>query len=77
MCIVLTCESAYDVINVEINLSFLTKVFSDMTKLSGQKLNYHKNEKSFKDEIKRFCIIFKRTFNEANKTKSKKGESST
>ena len=70
MYIVIACQPVYGVINFEINLSFLTKLFSHMTKMSGQKLNHLETEKGFKDEIKSFFIIFKRTFIEANKTKS-------
>ena len=70
MYIVIACQPVYGVINFEINLSFLTKLFPHMTKMSGQKLNHLETEKGFKDEIKSFFIIFKRTFIEANKTKS-------
>ena len=39
-----------DVINFEINHSFLIKQFFRMTKKSRQKFKYFKNEKSFQDE---------------------------
>ena len=38
----------------EINLIFLIKPFSYMTKKARQKFKYLKSEKSFKDEIKNF-----------------------
>ena len=44
-----------DVINFEINHSFLIKAFFYITKMSGQKCNYLKNKKSFLHEIKSIC----------------------
>ena len=41
-----------DVINFEINLIFLFKPFSYMTKKSRQKFKYLDNEKSFQGEVK-------------------------
>ena len=41
------CCQVCDVINFEIKLTFLIKQFSDMTKKSGKKFKYLKNEKSF------------------------------
>ena len=47
MCIVIICCPVCDVINFEINQSFLIKPFFFITKMSGQKCKYLKNEKSF------------------------------
>ena len=52
MCIVIICCPVCDVIYFQINLSFLIKPFFYITKKSGQKCKYLKNEKSFKHEIK-------------------------
>ena len=41
------CLSVCDVINFEINLLFLIKLFFNMTKNSWQKFKYIENEKSF------------------------------
>ena len=60
MCIVITCCLVYDVMNFEINHTFLIKPFYCITRKSGQKCKYLKNEKSFSHEIKKhFFIIFK------------------
>ena len=44
MCIVIICQPDYDVIDFEINLLFLIKPFSCMTKMSKQKFNYLEKE---------------------------------
>ena len=48
ICIVITCCPVWDVINFEINLSFLLKPFFSVTKKSGQIFKYLRNEKSIK-----------------------------
>ena len=58
MCIVIVYFLVCDVIHVEIYLSFVVKQFSYMTKKSGQKFKYFKNEKWFHVEIKPFLISF-------------------
>ena len=40
-------DCLFDVINLEINLIFLIKLFCYMTKKSRQKFKYLENEKSF------------------------------
>ena len=50
------------VIHVEIYLSFVIKQFSYMTKKSGQKFKYLKNEKWFHVEIKTISHQFFRAF---------------
>ena len=45
-CIVIICCPAFDAINFEIDHSFLIKPFFYITKKSGQKCKYLKNEKS-------------------------------
>ena len=55
------CFPGCDVINFEINLTFLIKPFLYTTKKSGQKFKYFDNEKDFKVKQKAFfiiCIIF-------------------
>ena len=52
ICIAVVCFPGCDIINLEINLIFLTKK-------SSQKWKYLKNEKSFQGEQKVFYIIFK------------------
>ena len=47
VCIAIVCLPGCDVIDFEINLIFLTKPFSYMTKKSRHKLKYLQNEKSF------------------------------
>ena len=47
MCILIICCPVCDVINLEINLSSLYKPFSYLTKKSGQKCKYLKDEESF------------------------------
>ena len=68
MCIVIVYFSGCNVIKFEINLSFLIKPFSHMTKKSGHKKNkYLKNKKSFEGKINSNFPRFYRTFIEANK----------
>ena len=57
MCIAIVCWPFCDVISFEINLFFLIKRFSYLTKISRQKVKYLEREKSFQGEIK---SIFKR-----------------
>ena len=45
--IVVICFPVYDVVNFEINLSFLIKPIFYMAKKSGQKFKYLKSEKGF------------------------------
>ena len=47
MYIVIICVQVSDVVNFEINVSFLIKSFSYMTKKLGQKLKHLKNKKGF------------------------------
>ena len=47
MCIAIVCWPGCDVINFNINLIFLIKLFLYMTKMSRQKLKHLENEKSF------------------------------
>ena len=58
-----------DVINFEINHSFLIKAFFYITKMSGQKCNYLKNKKRFLHEIKSICHHSQKDFVEVNKDK--------
>ena len=41
------CLPVCEVINFTVNLGFLIKLFSCMTKTSGQKIKYLENKKSF------------------------------
>ena len=52
MCISFVCLPGCNVIHFEINLSFLIKPFSYMTRKSRQKFKYFENEKRFYGEIK-------------------------
>ena len=54
MCIVVICFPVYDAINCEINLVFLIKLFSYVTKKSGQKFKYLKKEKWNKKHFSSF-----------------------
>ena len=56
ICIAMVCFPGCDIINFEINLIFLIKLFFYLTKMSRQKFKYLEIEKSFLDEI---FIIFK------------------
>ena len=62
MCIVIICFLDYDVINFEINLSFLVKQFFFVTIKSGQKFKYLKNEKSFFRWNKKQFLSFLKEF---------------
>ena len=62
MCIVITCCLVYDVMNFEINHTFLIKPFYCITRKSGQKCKYLKNEKSFSHEIKNIFSSFLKCF---------------
>ena len=59
MYIVIICFSVCNIINFEINLSFLIKSFSYKTKKSEQKLKYLQKKKTFKVKWKVFFITFK------------------
>ena len=60
MCILIIFSPVCDVINLEINLSFLIKPFFYITKTSRQKFKYPKSEKSHeKKKQKNFSINFK------------------
>ena len=59
MYIVIICRPVYDVINFEINNSFLIKQFFCITKISNQKRKYLTNGKSFQHEMKSIFISFK------------------
>ena len=52
MCFAIVCLPGCDVINFEIKLIMLIKLFLYMTKKSRQKIKYLENEKSFWSEIK-------------------------
>ena len=52
MCVVVICFPGCDVINLEINLIFLIKLFFFMNKISRQNFKDLDNEKSFQGEIK-------------------------
>ena len=67
MNIVIICCPVCDVINFAINPRFLIKPFFNMTKKSGPKCKYLKNERNFQHEIKSIFHHFKRAFIETNK----------
>ena len=60
------CFPGCDVINFEINLTFLIKLFFYITKKSRHKFKYLQNEKSFSGEIKSIFHLFKRAFSRQN-----------
>ena len=62
MRIAIVYEPGSDVINFEINLIFLIKPFSYMTKKSREKFKYLANEKSFQGEIECIFHLFWRDF---------------
>ena len=53
------CLPFYELMNFEINVNFLIKPFSYMTKMWGQKLKYWKKKIAFQMKWKTFFIIFK------------------
>ena len=55
MCIVITCRQVCAVMNLKINLSFLTRSVFYITKKSGQKCKYLKNEQSLHEIKSVFC----------------------
>ena len=59
MLVVIVSLSVCDVINFEINLSFIIKPLFYMTKNSGQKSKYLKNKKSISHKIKNIFHDFK------------------
>ena len=50
MCIAIACQPGCDVINFEINLVFLTKLFYYMTKCKDKNLNILRTKRAFKVE---------------------------
>ena len=58
MCTENVCQPGCDVIGFEINLIFLIKPFSYMTKELRQKFKYLENEKTFSGEIKSIFHLF-------------------
>ena len=62
MCIAFVCQPGCVVIDFEVNLIFLIKPFSYITKMPIQKFKYLENKKSFKGEIKNIFHLFKRAF---------------
>ena len=60
VCIVIICCPFCEVINLEINVSFLTKPLFYITKKSGQKCKYLKNkQRAFNMKWKAFLVAFK------------------
>ena len=61
MCVAIVCKPGYDVINFELNLTFLIKSFLYMTKKSRHKFKYLEKGKRFQGEIKKkiFFLVFK------------------
>ena len=60
MCIAIACFASFDVINFQINLTFLIKPFFNMTKMSRPKLNILRIKRAFKVKWKAFFIMSKR-----------------
>ena len=58
MCMIIVSLSGFVVINFEINIIFLIKPFSCMTKRSRQKFQCLQNKNNFQSEIKRFFFPF-------------------
>ena len=78
MCIASICCPVCDVINSEINLSFLIKPFFYITKKSQQKCKYLRNgKKAFRVKKKTFLIILKGLQKKKKKKFFLKGESPT
>ena len=50
MCIAIACQPGCDVINFEVNLVFLTKLFYYMTKCKDKNLNILRTKRAFKME---------------------------
>ena len=48
ICIVIVCYPCCDIANFETSLSFLMKLFQNMTEKSGHKVQYFENKKAFK-----------------------------
>ena len=57
MCVAIVCKPGYDVINFELNLTFLVKSFLYMTKKSRHKFKYLEKRKRFQGEIKKIKSI--------------------
>ena len=64
MSIAIFCKRGCDVMNFEINLIFLMKLFFNMTKTSTQKRKYLENEELSRWNIMHFSL-FQRAFNGA------------
>ena len=75
MGIVIVFFPGWDLIKFEINLSFLSKPFSHMTKKVRTKFKYLKNKDSFEGKMKISFPHFYRTFIKVNKKISLEGES--
>ena len=66
ICILLLCFPGCDVVNFEINLTFLIKRLFYMTKNSRQKFEYLENKKSLGGEIRSIFHYFHRAFSGQN-----------
>ena len=62
MCILIIFSPVCDVINLEINLSFLIKPFFYITKKSRQKFKYPKSEKSHEKKKKKLFPSILKSF---------------
>ena len=76
MCIVIICCPVCEVINVEVNHSFLIKPFSYITKKSEKIVNISRTKTAFNMKQKEFFIIL-RVFIEVNETNFLEDESPT
>ena len=76
MCIVIICCSVCEVINFEVNLSFLIKLFSYITKRSEKIVNISRRKTAFNMKQKESFIIL-RVFIEVNETNFLEDESPT
>ena len=59
LCIAIVCFPGCDVINFEINFTFLINPLSFLTKKSSQKFKHLENENSFYSETKRISHLLK------------------
>ena len=76
MCIVIICCPVCEVINFEVNLSFLIKLFSYITKRSEKIVNISRRKTAFNMKQKESFIIL-RVFIEVNETNFLEDESPT
>ena len=59
MCVVILCQPGCDVINFELNLIFLIKLFFlHVQKIKTKKLGILRTKSAFKMDLKAFFIIF-------------------